>query len=233
MELLERVRLLAKRIEELDEEKKLIEEEIKDAVLFTCPTELTQEFIDYYYWETCFPVTSLAKALGVNNAAKLASPLKDVGLPCPSCGKLIYYEVSSKNNRLDLMRRHKKRLNPRTWTNLEEFVCPDCVKVHRAEAKKSKENKQDKDAQKRVKKYGKDMDLSGMAYSLFLRTEYWKKFAAYARKEAGYVCQDCGATNVPLHVHHLTYERRGKERLSDVKVLCQTCHELEHGRKFA
>jgi hypothetical protein len=35
---------------------------------------------------------------------------------------------------------------------------------------------------------------------------------------------------VELHVHHLTYERLGKELIEDVQIICRKCHHKEHGR---
>lgn len=33
-----------------------------------------------------------------------------------------------------------------------------------------------------------------------------------------------------FHVHHITYERRGWERLEDLVLLCPECHEMIHAR---
>jgi 5-methylcytosine-specific restriction endonuclease McrA len=35
-----------------------------------------------------------------------------------------------------------------------------------------------------------------------------------------------------LHVHHLTYDRQGREYLSDLITLCATCHSEVHGREL-
>jgi len=34
----------------------------------------------------------------------------------------------------------------------------------------------------------------------------------------------------PLHCHHITYERAGAERISDVRTLCKYCHAEWHAR---
>jgi 5-methylcytosine-specific restriction endonuclease McrA len=34
-----------------------------------------------------------------------------------------------------------------------------------------------------------------------------------------------------VEVHHLTYERLGEERLTDLVALCRSCHEREHAYK--
>ena len=44
---------------------------------------------------------------------------------------------------------------------------------------------------------------------------------------AGYECQRCGAVDVELQVHHLTYARLGREDWEDLKVVCSPCHAIE------
>ena len=41
-------------------------------------------------------------------------------------------------------------------------------------------------------------------------------------------CENDGCTNEAVHVHHLTYERVGKEWLEDLQALCPKCHEQQH-----
>lgn len=41
-------------------------------------------------------------------------------------------------------------------------------------------------------------------------------------------CEECGATDVALHVHHLTYVNLGDEKDEDLKVLCEPCHKSKH-----
>ena len=35
-----------------------------------------------------------------------------------------------------------------------------------------------------------------------------------------------------LHVHHVTYERLFKEKMSDLMTVCKSCHEVIHNRNF-
>lgn len=42
-------------------------------------------------------------------------------------------------------------------------------------------------------------------------------------------CRGCGTVD-NLHVHHLTYERLGRELLTDLVTLCAGCHRKQHGR---
>jgi len=57
----------------------------------------------------------------------------------------------------------------------------------------------------------------------------WKSVRLWALERAGNKCEKCGAS-FPLEVHHKTYTHLGKEEPRDLIVLCQECHEKEHGK---
>lgn len=64
-------------------------------------------------------------------------------------------------------------------------------------------------------------------YSKYISSPKWKLvckryWAAYGRK-----CQACGSRN-HLHVHHKSYDRFGREPLTDLAGLCNTCHRAVH-----
>lgn len=65
-------------------------------------------------------------------------------------------------------------------------------------------------------------------YFAYLRSSSWQRVRRRELHRAGYVCEDCSVSNVPLHVHHLTYERLGLEAPGDLRVLCAVCHEARH-----
>lgn len=69
------------------------------------------------------------------------------------------------------------------------------------------------------------------AYNEYLRSDDWKHLRKIKLQFAEYRCERCGGTD-KLQVHHLTYDRFGRENLTDLQVLCKTCHEDAHGRKF-
>lgn len=66
-----------------------------------------------------------------------------------------------------------------------------------------------------------------MPYEVYLRTEHWKITRYKALAHAGHKCQLCNSDK-HLHVHHRTYERIGKEQMSDLTVLCSRCHAKFH-----
>lgn len=51
--------------------------------------------------------------------------------------------------------------------------------------------------------------------------------------ERGGVCERCGRRRRPLHLHHKTYERLGRERDSDLEVVCVSCHRKADAERAA
>jgi 5-methylcytosine-specific restriction endonuclease McrA len=64
-------------------------------------------------------------------------------------------------------------------------------------------------------------------YSEYLRSAEWQQRRILRLEKDNYKCGDCGVT--ATDVHHLTYERIGKEILSDLISLCARCHAIRHG----
>jgi 5-methylcytosine-specific restriction endonuclease McrA len=75
-------------------------------------------------------------------------------------------------------------------------------------------------------------------YEGYLRSPTWARKRQEKLLQANYICDRCGYSGltdpiqIPLDVHHLTYERLGAEWMSDLEVLCRNCHQREHGRQF-
>lgn len=75
--------------------------------------------------------------------------------------------------------------------------------------------------------------LRAMSYRLYLRTPEWKRTRAAALLRADNACSLDVTHTEGLEVHHRTYERLGAELVTDLVVLCHSCHQLhhtEHGR---
>jgi hypothetical protein len=68
-----------------------------------------------------------------------------------------------------------------------------------------------------------------VTYQQYLQTDHWKEVRRMALEWAGYKCQVCNSPH-ELDVHHRTYERKGRERLQDLTVLCRSCHQLFRDR---
>lgn len=183
---------------------------------------IPQEVIDYYYWESGLSGEPLANALGV----KLASLGKKVteyqiSVKCNSkkCNNLVFFPVKTKSEMI-AKKAEKKRVG---------VMCPDCIKISE-DKKKAKEQK--KRETRKAKNQLKIAELQAMPYDEYLKTAHWDKTRKSALIRAGHKCSDCFRRNVPLDVHHKTYEHRGYEYPEDLKVVCRRCHERIHGRKF-
>lgn len=74
----------------------------------------------------------------------------------------------------------------------------------------------------------RNQQLTKMPLADYLKTREWKVKRNRALIQAGTRCQVCASTH-PLEVHHRTYERLGIELLSDLVVLCRSCHRHYHG----
>lgn len=64
-------------------------------------------------------------------------------------------------------------------------------------------------------------------YRRYLRSRAWEQRRDGALRRAGRRCGVCGSGD-GLSVHHVTYDRVGLERVSDLRVLCRGCHEAAH-----
>ena len=65
-------------------------------------------------------------------------------------------------------------------------------------------------------------------YRRYLQSDAWKAKRKSVLQVAGFRCCRCGAP--VTEVHHETYKRIYKERLSDLTALCSKCHEAAHTR---
>lgn len=69
--------------------------------------------------------------------------------------------------------------------------------------------------------------LREMPYQEYLLTTHWQWKRYRKLAQVGFRCEHCRGT-VLLQVHHKTYERIGTERMSDLVVLCDGCHQEQH-----
>jgi len=65
---------------------------------------------------------------------------------------------------------------------------------------------------------------------MYLESDHWKNFRrrwALFYKDTAY-CRVC--KNPKYQLHHVTYDRLGREHLADVIPLCRKCHKSLHGK---
>ncbi|HVG99102.1 MAG TPA: HNH endonuclease signature motif containing protein [Chloroflexota bacterium] len=71
---------------------------------------------------------------------------------------------------------------------------------------------------------------SDPAYVRYLNTKAWATRRGAVVAGADGACEDCGAAvaDGEMEVHHLTYERVGRELSEDLTGLCPGCHRHAH-----
>jgi hypothetical protein len=69
-----------------------------------------------------------------------------------------------------------------------------------------------------------------LPYHEYLLTPHWQSVRKAALMKAEYKCQVCSKNGARLDVHHNSYENLGKEKESDVIVLCENCHSFFHDK---
>lgn len=68
-------------------------------------------------------------------------------------------------------------------------------------------------------------------YEKHLKSAQWKNTRRDLFRLRGEKCEVCGRRAANLEIHHLTYERLGKELPSDLKIVCKKCHEDEDQKR--
>jgi hypothetical protein len=71
--------------------------------------------------------------------------------------------------------------------------------------------------------------VDGVPYSIYIRSDEWAEVKRrYRASRLPQTCVVCGEKKVDLH--HKTYKRLGKERLTDLAPLCRAHHKWLHRR---
>jgi Na+-translocating ferredoxin:NAD+ oxidoreductase RnfC subunit len=70
--------------------------------------------------------------------------------------------------------------------------------------------------------------MNKVEYRNYLNSDHWHDFKTMIKVKYGCIkCGVCGSTK-NTNIHHLNYNHLGKEKLSDVVVLCRYCHKKYH-----
>lgn len=70
--------------------------------------------------------------------------------------------------------------------------------------------------------------MSKAEYAEYLQGEHWQMMRRLALKDSDGRCRVCDSDDM-CDVHHRSYDRIGREELSDLVVLCRSHHEMFHG----
>ena len=89
----------------------------------------------------------------------------------------------------------------------------------------------------KIRALSKKLGIS--SYRDYLGTQHWKdlkerfysesvRVKKMKQKYGRVVCEFCSSKDKPLHLHHRTYKRLGREHLSDLYLICEPCHTKIH-----
>jgi len=65
-------------------------------------------------------------------------------------------------------------------------------------------------------------------YQLYLASPDWQTLRQQVMRRDNDTCQECRWARAH-QVHHLTYDRAGREHLTDLIAICSSCHTQIHG----
>ena len=75
--------------------------------------------------------------------------------------------------------------------------------------------------------WGEKYGLEFKSYEDYLQSDLWKDKRTFVLSVVGNRCQVC-KTKKQISVHHVSYERIGKELIDDLQILCKPCHKMVH-----
>lgn len=68
-----------------------------------------------------------------------------------------------------------------------------------------------------------------VVYAEYIKSKSWAKKRNKIFKRDNYLCIIC-SSNKNLQAHHLTYDRLGYEKLTDLITVCTICHNKIHNK---
>ena len=166
------------------------------------------KLVSHLYWNFKeLTAKMIAKSFGMKNASELLKHINAEFLKkqCEVCGAIGKFKHPSRTD--------------------SQFYCINCQNLkNENQYKQNREEHERKEYEQQQRSY----ELQTMPYREYLQTPEWQNLRIRKLKLAYFSCQLCNVSNVSLHVHHKTYERRGCEYLNDLIVLCHKCHEVFH-----
>jgi 5-methylcytosine-specific restriction endonuclease McrA len=69
-------------------------------------------------------------------------------------------------------------------------------------------------------------------YLATLKSQAWRELKERKQEECGFACEICETPSDRLELHHRHYRSIGKEKTTDVQLLCRQCHETEDQKRI-
>lgn len=190
------------------------------------PGEVTPlvEEITRLYWDENARVDDIVDRFGFRTRRQVLEHVMPMGFEksCREC-KTSFVVMFRNRTEVNCAHSHENRQFASGW------ICDDCLV---ANSERQAALIADSEMRQRMRARGEADQrhaLKSMPYREYLQSDHWRKTREQAISKAGGRCQMCNRSD-RLHVHHRTYVRRGEERMSDLLVLCETCHHEFHDR---
>lgn len=142
-----------------------------------------------------------------------------VVLQCGVCGKHIDNVPKRNVKNLDLLPAFNCTLEEDAWGKVTDWS------QRRWDSLKKAKELFEEELLKKIH-LGKIAKVDKTTFGSYYESQEWLRTREHILARDGYECQACGKT--AECVHHLTYDRLGKENDLDLVSLCNTCHNEVH-----
>jgi rubrerythrin len=160
-----------------------------------------------------------ACCMSVRDVSEIAESQPLMTFNCLDCGREL--PVSSRRHLLKLNRILKAFCTDQTNTLLNKLLCNKCSNIREKQAEDQQHTDQLRQ-QALIREYRKG------SYAERRQTEEWGILKKQVFRRDGYRCRMCNRGDLPLHLHHRTYQTYAQEKLEDLITLCANCHGFFH-----
>ena len=105
--------------------------------------------------------------------------------------------------------------------HLTNLLCRHCNSDRAADEERQR-LLDDERLQELIKEYRKN------PYGERRQSKEWGILKKRIHRRDGYRCRLCGRNDLPLHLHHCSYDNYAQEKLADLITLCEECHRGFH-----
>lgn len=175
---------------------------------------------------------------------KVKRKTKYVKISCDCCGAPYPYTSYSSTSKATEAAANRGWDTTRYYPG--DIYCPECIQEHKIQkisktylAEYAKSNPLDfvgplngTEPPKKIKRAKKStrapkQEATESTYVKYINSAEWREKSRIWRMEEG-KCELCGSTD-RLQCHHKHYRTLGKEKRSDIQVVCYNCHCKRHG----
>jgi 5-methylcytosine-specific restriction endonuclease McrA len=173
-----------------------------------------------YLWEEV-ETEWLAEAgsMSVRDTCEVAEAESPVAFNCVDCKREL--PILDRQHQIERLRSHKTYHRGETQGIPRELLCARCIKRRGKDEERQRELDQ-----RRYRAIIRDHRKG--SYGARRMKKEWEMLKKEVHSRDGYRCRMCNRDDLPLHVHHRTYNKYAEEPLEDLITLCADCHGVFH-----